>query len=159
MGMYDSVYVAQRCPYCGTFQTFEAQTKDLDSLLWRFEALSENWFREPSKSWRKMRQKLPVFPSFPKDKSHKVWKSQAEEIEASAAVSDRHKKLKYVDVVATCSSDKCRKFAAKRGIMQGSCRLFEGKVKIRNGFLVEPIYDIVLPDSKLSRKTKKRKAK
>jgi len=149
MGMYDIIIVAQRCPYCGIFRVFDAQTKDLDNHLWNFKALDEDWFDKKKKIFnRKFRQSLPVFPQFPFDKSHKVWKNQAEFIEARARIPKEFKKLKWVDVITDCNSEKCMIWARKHGYKYHE-RSFKGKIKIEHGFLISPIFDILDFNGKL----------
>jgi len=163
MGLYDAIHVFMKCPYCGHNQSFDAQTKDLGKLMFSYHALSLGWKSETF--GKKFRKKLQVFPCFPRDKNHKLWKNQAEKIEAAATVPEELKKLKYVNVTAGCHSIECRFDADRRDILDQGCpsgfgRLFEGKIKIKNGKLVEPIYDIKkdrLTEKKLSTYKKKHK--
>jgi hypothetical protein len=128
MGMFDTINVFMKCPYCGNFESFDAQTKDLNNALFNYTALYEDWFL--CKTGRKFRLGLPVFKQYPFDKENAVWKNQAEHIEAQAKIEDKFCKLKFVEVIASCPS-------SKRHLS------FEGKIKIKKGFLIGEIYDIV----------------
>ena len=121
MGMFDSIYVVQECPYCRKYGELATQTKDLNNVMWQFTAIS---------SIPEMldRTKLPVFKKFPLDKEAEVWASQAERIEAAATIPKEYQgKLNYVDVAAICCF--CNGF-------------FRGKIAIKNNQLVGEIYDI-----------------
>ena len=150
MGMFDTINVFMKCPYCKLHQMFDAQTKDLDKMLHEYAPLRTDWNK--SKLFgKKFRKGMPVFPSNPNDKSCIVWKDQAERTEAMAKVPDKFKKLKYVEVYADCSSMKCQFDADRRDILMqgtpsGSGRGFEGKIAIRKGFLIGEIYDIEKDD-------------
>ncbi len=160
MGCYDTIMVFMRCPYCKEYRTFDAQTKCLGSLMHTYDALDENWFKKSSMFGRKFRQELSVCPQFPLDKEHKVWKNQAERIEARATVHPKYKHLKFVDVICDCHSAKCKSWSAERDLriqelVSGFGRIFHGKIKIHKGFLIGKVYDIELSDKRLPRKSKK----
>lgn len=163
MGLYDTIYVFMKCPYCGYYQSFDAQTKDLGKHMFCYHVLSLGWGSETF--GKKFRKKLPVFPRFPRDKSHKLWKNQAEGAEASATIPKEFKKLKYVGVIVGCHSIECQFYADRGDILNQGCpsgfgRLFEGKIKIKNGKLVGSIYDIKkdgLTEKRLSTYKKKYK--
>ena len=128
MGMFDTVMVSMYCPLCGEFERFDAQTKDLDSLMFTYHALSKDW--DESKSEKKFREGLPVFKKFPLDREAEVWKDQAERIEAEATISEEYQdKLNFVNVITDCSH--CKKY-------------FEGKVVIKDGKLFGEIYDCII---------------
>jgi len=144
MGLYDTISIWMACPYCGELNVIDAQTKDLGQMMFSYRPLHSDW--ETNKLEKPFRKKMPVFPSFPLDKV--VWKTQAEQTEANATVPPEFKKLKFIEVTATCNSVKCQFDADRRDIIRQGCtsgfgRLFEGKVKIVKGKLVGPIYDIV----------------
>ncbi len=160
MGCYDTINVYQQCPYCHRYQSFDAQTKDLGSSMYCYDTLSEKWFKK-SKKWneRKFRLGLPVFPRFPKDKSAKVWKSQAERIEAEATVPEEFKNLKFISVIADCHSNICDEWATEKDMRTQGCksgfgRMFEGKIRIKKGMLIGDIYDIELKDKKFPKERK-----
>ncbi len=93
-------------------------------------------------------------------KEHKVWKNQAERIEARATVHPKYKHLKFVDVICDCHSAKCKSWSAERDLriqelVSGFGRIFHGKIKIHKGFLIGKVYDIELSDKRLPRKSKK----
>lgn len=163
--MYDTIYTWMRCPYCGHTGMFEAQTKDLDKVLFGYRTLDKEW--NTSKLGKKFRNDMPVTIAFPKDKENKVWKSQAERTEAQATVPKEYQKLKYVLVTASCSSIICQFDADRRDILvqgtpSGFGRCFEGKIKIENGKLIGPIYDIEkdgLKESNLAKYKVKHKKK
>ena len=164
MGLYDTIHVFQRCPYCKRYQAFDAQTKDLGRMMFYYSALSDTWFKK-NQFGKDLREKLSASQSFPFDKSHKVWKSQAERVEARAKVTDEFKKSKFINVIVDCHSQDCQVWADKRDIIyQGSPsgfgRHFEGKIKIKKGMLFGDIYDIDLINKNLPKKRKtKRKLK
>ena len=136
MGMYDTVHIYQRCPYCGMFQQFDAQTKDIGSCMYTYGTLYEGKDIID-------RRKFPVFKQYPKDKSAKVWKNQVEECEASATIPKQYHNLKFIKVIADCHSEKCQMFAdLMTGYHSGFGRSFEGKIKVKNGKLKGEIYDI-----------------
>ena len=168
MGCYDTIIVHMRCPYCGEWGSFDAQTKDLGQAMFTYHTLDEDWFNhmklnpnmkakdacnEKTKKkhkgkWcdREFRIRMPVFPQFPGDKESTVWKDQRERHEAQADTGN--KQLKYVEVVATCNSINCqfdgdRSWILSQGCPSGSGRLFDGKIKVKDGYLVGPIYDII----------------
>lgn len=132
MGMFDDVSLFMPCPECNQYSTFDLQTKDLECSLYQYRPLNEDWFTNPDEGFcgqKKLRDKLPVFPSFPYDKSAEVWANQSEQTEASAKPSEEiAKQLKYVIIYGDCP--KC-----KAGI--------EGKIKIENGYLMKPLYDVI----------------
>lgn len=128
MGMFDSVWVYMRCPSCNKYSSMEWQTKDLDNNMWDFTPLREDWETETLD--KLFREKLNVFPKFPLDKEHTVWKNQAEKLEAQATIVG-YDNLKYINCHTTCKE--CDKF-------------FDGKIKIKDNKLREPVYDIVVDD-------------
>ena len=129
MGMFDTVYVSQACPFCGGWKTFDAQTKDLDPSLDIYRPLPEDWDNPANQFGKAFRTGMPVCPQFPKDKSHTVWANQAEKIEAAATLDEPYaSQLKFVTVLADCPACKGR---------------FTGKVKVQDGKLIRPIFDIV----------------
>jgi hypothetical protein len=158
MGMFDSIYVFMRCPYCDHFSNIECQTKDLDNLGWDFHPLDKDWFR--GKLEKKFRLKIPVFKQFPFDKGNKVWKNQAERSEAAARVPDKFKHLKFVRIIGDCHSRECQTWADERDIRCQGCpsgfgRGFYGKIRIKNGFLFEGVYDFKLFDKRLPNRRKR----
>lgn len=155
--MFDTVNVWGKCPYCHQHQYYDAQTKDLDNCLHTFDALHKDWYK--GKLERKFRLGLPVFKHFPLDKEDKVWKNQAERIEAQATVSPQFRKLKYVEVCICCLSDKCKAFAIERdkriqGCFSGFGRRFDGRIRIKDGKLIGEVYDIILSEKSLPKKRK-----
>ena len=79
-----------------------------------------------------------------------------------AMFPNEFKNLIYVEVTAGCHSAECQAWANKRDInWQGSPsgfgRMFDGKIKIKNGFLIGEIYDVKLTDKILPRKQKHNK--
>jgi len=98
-------------------------------MLYHYRPLAEDWFHPDSSILGKsFRDGLPIFPEFPFDKSVDVWKDQAERMEAMAMPSKEFgDKLKYVFVYGSCSN----------------CGIWvEGKIKLENGYLIEPLCDI-----------------
>ena len=149
MGMYDIIMVTQRCPYCNKLQTFECQTKDLDNLMYEFHPLDDDWENSDAILFARkdFREGFPVVKDFPLDKD--CWTDQAEYIEARATLPEEFKNLEYVEVIATCESMWCMAHARlndkkTRGYISGFGRLFEGKIKIKDGKLIGEIYDLVL---------------
>ena len=166
MGMFDTIKVFQRCPYCKKYQYFDAQTKNLDNAMWDWESLPNDWFNKIKKKTLfeidRLQKNLPVFKKTPYDKSAKVWKSQGEKMEAMARVPDEFKELKCIEVTTDCHSKICQEFADKRDIIQqgspsGFGRMFDGKIKIKNGYLIGDIYNIELTDKRLPRKNERRR--
>jgi len=159
MGCFDTIDVFMKCPYCGDFRTFDAQTKDLGSKMYYYDALSSNWFAKGKKGFleKKFRMGMCVFKKYPLDKSAKVWKSQGERIEASATVPKEFAHLKFVSVRADCHSTECSLWSEKRDLKCQTCvsgfgRMFDGKIKIYKGMLIGDIYDIELKDKQLPKK-------
>jgi hypothetical protein len=149
MGMFDTIIVFQRCPYCNRFQSFDCQTKDLDLLMYVFHPLEEDWEDENSLFNKEMRENFPIFKSFPLDKEFMVWGNQAEFIEAKATLSEEFKNLEFVTIIASCQSLWCNAHARLHdkktlGYISGSGRSFKGKIKVKNGKLIGKIYDIIL---------------
>lgn len=170
MGCFDTISVFMRCPYCKKYVTLDAQTKDMDSCMWNFEALDKDWFgKKAKKQWdgRSFRKDLPVFPRTPYDKSHSAWKDQKERIEALARVDNSWgKQLRFVSVIVDCRSPECAMWAKERDMRQnghvsGFGRQFSGKIRIvehdKRHYFIAPIYDIVKIDNKLPRKPKRKK--
>jgi len=129
MGLYDTIYVYGTCPYCKEHDRYDAQTKDLDRCMYTYEALPADWY---SDKWR----------------SARVWKNQAERTEAEATVSKDYFNRKWIDVTLSCLSKKCRAFAVKRdikrqGIFSGFGRIFDAKIRIKDGKLIGEFFDIV----------------
>jgi hypothetical protein len=163
MGLYDSVSgFSMKCPYCGELFSISAQTKDLGEGMFTYCILPEDW--ETNKLNKKFREGLQVFPQFPLDKESK-WIDQAERREAEATVPDEYKTLKYIRVTGECNSISCQFDADRRDILQQGCtsgfgRIFDGKIKIKEGKLVGNIYDIKkddLTEKKLSKYKEKDK--
>lgn len=120
MGMYDSVEIYQPCPGCGTWQMFDWQTKDLDSQFYTYRPLPEDWLTA-TLGGKIFRMGLGVFPKFPMDKEHTVWKDQAERREAQATLLPPYdKQLRFVKVHGIC--EKCKKY-------------WELKVEVKDGKL------------------------
>lgn len=165
MGCFDTIMVFMRCPYCRKYEHFDAQTKDMNSSMFTFHALPEDWFSKNKIGDRDFRLVFPVFKQFPNDKEANVWKNQAEFAEARATLAKEFgSKLKYVNVNADCHSTKCDTWARKRdmieyGYKSGFGRMFEGKIKIEKGMFIGEIYDIVLLDKRINYKRKKAKKK
>lgn len=160
IGLFDTIEVYMKCPYCERPAILEAQTKDLDKSLHHYRTLRDDWFKDKIFG-KPFRKKLPVFRKFPMDKSATVWKNQAERREAAASIPDTYKKLKYVNVIASCHSTKCKAWADKRdmriqGCTSGFGRMFEGKIKIKKGMLFGDIYDIELIEKRLPRKNRQK---
>lgn len=166
MGCFDTIDVFMRCPYCKKYQTLDAQTKDMDSCMWHFDALPKNWFDKKEFLGKKFRQGLPVFKQFPFDRDS-PWKSQAERIEAQARLAPEWgEKLRFVRVIVSCNSPKCDSWARERdrrayGYESGFGRQFDGKIAVikhkDNHYFIGPIYDIVKLDKRLPNKPKKKK--
>lgn len=145
------------CPYCGHPEIFETQTDDLSKesfSFYHFHTLDGNWFDKKNKLLGKeFRKAIPCFNSFPLDKDEKVWKNQAEKIEAKAQVPKEFKHLKFVNVYTSCKSIQCQFDGDRWWICRQSCpsgfsRGFDGKIRIKNGFLIGGIYDIKKDDWK-----------
>ena len=128
MGMFDEIRVGMVCPFCGYGQGFLAQAKDLSCAMYTYEALPEDWYTN-AQSGKAFRSGLCVPPKFPLDKAAGVWRDQAERREAAATLDRKFAdQFRYVNVIATCG--KCDK-------------RFRGKIEVRDGKLMGPIYDIV----------------
>ena len=130
MGMFDDVSLSMFCPKCGEFSLWGLRTKDLESCLYHYYPLDEDWFtrEDDGLSGRAFRARLPVFPSVPYDKSASCWTNQAERSESLAKPSEEiANQLKYIEVHGGCP--KCRVF-------------IRGKLAIKDGCLTKPVYDI-----------------
>ncbi len=149
MGMFDSIYVYMQCPLCKQNVNFEAQTKDLSNHMFTYKALSvyvdDKGKSKNAKKFadieRKMRKKLPVFPSTPYDKEHKVWKNQWERMITMAKVPKKYADLKYVKIVTHCESPKCVSIIQEE---KGHSEWFDfpyftGRIMIKDGLLRSPI--------------------
>lgn len=107
MGLYDSINTSMKCPHCDRLATMEAQTKDIGCQMWQYQSLPDSWF-DKKYSEKKFRTGLGVFPLTPFDKSHTVWKDQAEKREALAHISDDFSHVNSVEVIVHCPF--CREF-------------------------------------------------
>ena len=126
MSMFDNVRVVMACPFCRKYSHIEAQTKDLNCVMYSYTALAADWYRSDLK--KKWRESLPVAPRFPLDKSAEVWANQAEQIEAEATIPEEyHGKFNFIEIIANCKT--CGKY-------------FRGKLAIQDGKLFGEIYDI-----------------
>ena len=139
MGCYDTIDVYQGCPHCGKFQLFDAQTKDLGSMMFHYHTYEKDTLLD--------RSKLPVFKKTPSDRSYKLWKSQDERKKEEARIPDEYNKLKFIDVIADCNSIECqfvsdREDIIRQGSPSGFGRSFDGKILIKDGMLVGKIIDI-----------------
>ena len=128
MGLYDTITVVTYCPVCGKLHAIEFQTKDLGRRMYHYEPLPEDWFIIE----RGFRKNLPVFPRTVYDKSHIVWKNQAEKVEAMAKIPQEEelKRLKHVNVIGECSG-----------------KWIHAKIPIENGFLINKLKNIELKDA------------
>jgi len=142
MGCYDTIEVFGTCPYSKLQANISCQTKDLGCMMFTYHSLSkfDDGSDKFSKTNIKMRTKLPVFPKFPLDKSHLVWKNQRELILARATVHKDYRQLDSVEVIAECY---CRKCLVHNNKKIGNTRYFRGKIKIEKGKLKGKIYDLV----------------
>lgn len=134
MGMFDDVSLSMFCPKCGGFSLWDLQTKDLESCLYQYRPLDEDWFTcaDSNISGRAFRLGLSVFPSVPYDKEAVCWVDQAERREIFAKPSEEiANQLKYIEVHGSCP--KCRVF-------------IRGKLAVKHGYLVKPTYDIELDE-------------
>ena len=170
MGCYDSIEVFMECPYCNRYQHFDCQTKDMDSCMWHFDALKDDWFDKKYDGFgsKKFRKGMPMFKKFPFDKDS-PWKNQAEKIEASARLlPEWGKKLRFVNVIVDCKSTECDTWARTRdrrayGYESGFGRMFSGKIAIIENkgkhYFISPIYDIVKNDKRLPKKPNKKEVR
>lgn len=130
MGMFDDVSLSMHCPKCGEFSLWSFQTKDLESCLYHYYPLDEDWFTRKNDGiiGRGFRLGLPVFPSVPYDKEPSCWANQAERIEILAMPSEEiANQLKYIGVYGSCPRCKV---------------IIMGKLNIENGYLMKPVLDI-----------------
>jgi hypothetical protein len=128
-----------KCPYCGKYDSFDAQTKDLGRNMFRYRAYDKDQLLD--------RTTLPVFKAFPLDRSDKDWKSQDELMRAEATIPLEYSDCKYITVIASCNSVDCQFYSDREDILLQGCpsgfgRSFDGRIKIENGMLVGKIYDI-----------------
>ena len=132
MGMFDDVSLSMVCPSCGEFSLWGLQTKDLESCLYQYYPLDEDWFTRENDgiAGKAFRSGLPVFPSAPYDKSADCWANQAERCEIRAKPSEGiTDKLKYIEVHGSCPQ----------------CKVFiRGKLNIQDGHLMKPVFDMEL---------------
>lgn len=133
MGMFDTVDVYMKCPACKRHHMIDAQTKNLHKQLFTFTALPAQWHEKDAVGSRYFRTQFPTTQQFPLDKSNTVWQHQAERAEAAANTCN--KELQYIDVVFTCPYQTYRD--GKKHEM-----FFDGKIKVQDGLLISPIYDI-----------------
>jgi len=130
MGMFDDISLSMFCPKCGEFLLWGLQTKDLESCLYHYYPLDEDWFtrEDDGISGKAFRTGLPVFPSVPYDKSAECWANQAERSEILAKPLEKiANQLKYIEVHGSCP--KCKVFV-------------RGKLNVMNGYLMKPVYDM-----------------
>jgi len=144
MSLYDTISTYQPCPYCGHYQSFECQTKELGRNMFDYHALNKDW--ETNLLDKKMRITLPIFKHFPLDKPSQ-WENQAEKSEALATVPEKYSKLNFIKIIADCHSIECQFDADRADILRQDCpsgfgRTFHGKIRIIDGKLFGPIYDI-----------------
>ncbi|MCK4354649.1 MAG: hypothetical protein KAW83_05285 [Dehalococcoidia bacterium] len=132
MGMYDDVRLFMACPKCGESSIWGLQTKDLESCLYQYQPLDEDWFtrKDDGISGKAFRSGLPVFPTVPYDKEPTCWANQAERHEILAKPSEViANQLKYIEVHGSCPQ--CETF-------------IRGKLNISNGYLTKPVFDMEL---------------
>ena len=152
MGMFDSVMIYYKCPYCELRSTMEGQTKSLSKSMFTYRPVPRTYVTgegDGFNKWEKdFRERLPVVPSFPFDKSHTVWKSQYEAAMAAAKLPDGFKNLAHIELFVECPSYKCKSYAEKKAgkDWSGFSRSFEAKMPVLNGYLVEELYDLELRD-------------
>lgn len=154
MGMFDTISVHMTCPYCGWFQEFEAQTKDLECMLHHYKALPADWFKKKAKPFGSNRssyaKSTPYSGSYPMAKPDTRWKNAAEQIEAEATVYARNVQEGYITVIATCHSTLCGMWGMEEDVRIWSeshgmgGRTFYGKIAIKKGMLIGEIYDFDL---------------
>ena len=125
MGLYDNISVFMECPYCGHMGMINAQTKDLGQNMFHYKPIDMH--------------------------KYVLWKSQRERALPMAKVPKEFEKKKYITVVGNCNSAKCqfdgdRHWIIIQGTPSGFPRHFEGKIKIKNGYLTGIIYDIEKDD-------------
>jgi len=132
MGMFDDISLFMACPKCGESSMWNLQTKDLESCLYRYHPLDEDWFTRENDgiAGKAFRLGLPVFPTTPYDKEPSCWANQAERSEILAKPSEEiANQLKYIRVYGSCPQ----------------CEVsIEGKLNIQNGYLMKPIFDMEL---------------
>jgi hypothetical protein len=151
MSTYDSVKTFQQCPYCGEYQSFDTQTKNLGGMMFIYDTYKKDPILD--------RTKLPVFKKNPFDRSSSLWKSQDERRKENARVPDEYKNIKFIEITSDCHSIKCQFDADRDDIIKQGCpsgfgRMFHGKILIKDGLLVGDIVDIKkddLTEKKLNR--------
>jgi len=130
MGMFDDISLSMVCPKCGEFSPWDLQTKDLESCLYQYYPLDEDWFTRENDgiAGKAFRSGLPVFSTVPYDKEASCWANQAERNEILAKPSEElADQLKYIEVHGSCPR----------------CKVFiRGKLNINNGYLMKPIFDM-----------------
>jgi len=132
MGMYDSIKVYLKCPYCGHIIDSDAQTKDLGKMLRCYSSI--NYF-------------------FIDDFLHKGQNGifeyhRKQDTQDSKAPKGAIKKG-YVNVVLDCQSTSCQFDADRRDILRqgnpsGGGRFIEGKLLIKKGCFISELKDIEL---------------
>jgi len=133
MGMFDEVSVYQSCPKCEQWVRLNLQTKDLACQMDNYTPLPNDWFTNQEESiggQKKFRERMLVFPKFPKDKEHTVWKSQAERREAAATLEEPYaNQLKFVNFYGSCPNCNSR---------------LDGKIKVEDGMLIGHLFDVLV---------------
>lgn len=147
MGLFDIVYVFMRCPYCNNLSSLEAQTHDLAETgrgsLNEYKTVPEIW----------VTGKKPENKKEEKDESLKDLYDVENEL-SKAKVREGVKHKDFIEVTVSCESPICQLWANERdrrtqGVASGFGRLFEGKIKITDGYLVGKVYDINLINEEL----------
>jgi hypothetical protein len=153
MGMFDTIIVHDKCPYCGLFVGLDCQTKDLEKALFTYKALHKGYLEgEDDDSFyvqdRELRKKLSTCRSFPEDKEHSVWSNQLERRRAMAKLSKNYESLEYVNVFCECPSHKCKTRAelAAGKDWSGLSMNFEAKLPVINGYIINELFDVNLRD-------------
>ena len=132
MGMFDWVKIYMCCPKCGHHGHFELQTKDLECQLYSYSPLSDQWFTDSKIYGKAINENFQVPHRVPYDKEPTVWANQAERIETYATPKREIScKLKYIEAYGDCPN--CKTWVG-------------GKIKIQDGLLIEPLYDIEIEE-------------
>ena len=148
MGMFDTISIYKKCPYCGLRVTMYAQTKCLSKNMYTYKPIPREYLLEEDDGSfgfhdKKIRKMLKVYPKFPYDKSHEVWENQFEEAMARAKLPEEFKDLTEVEVFIECPSHICKTYMEKKEGKgwSGSSRCFEAKIPVVDGYLIDELKD------------------
>lgn len=128
MGVYDTIEARVECPYCGSKTVKTGQTKEIGKAMMSYRPIDHT---EDIID----RSEMPVYPSFPEDKTVKVWESQREKAEAEATLPEEFHSRDTVTATFECNSSEClfdsyRADILRQGTPSGAGRFFEAEIKV-----------------------------